>query len=91
MKIGLPELILIQFIIYMGLFLMSSYIGLLICLVMAPIFFFVLIISMLAEVFDRSPVSRSYYTFMASGAIIPLIVLFIGVTMDPHALDWLNE
>ena len=91
MKIGLLELILIQFIIYMGLFFMSSYIGLLICLVMAPIFFFVLIISLLAEIFDRSKVSRSYYTFMLSGVIVPIVVLMIGLSLDPHALDWLNE
>lgn len=91
MKIGLPELILIQFIFYMALFFMNSYVGLLICLVMAPIFFFILVISLLAELFDRSPVPRSYYLFMASGVVVPLVVLFIGVTMDPHALDWVNE
>lgn len=75
----------------MGLFLMSSYIGLLICLVMAPIFFFVLVISLLAEIFDRSKVSRLYYFFMASGVLVPIIVIIIGISLDPHALDWLNE
>ena len=91
MKVKLPELILIQFILYMALFMMSRYVGLLICLVMTPIFLFVLIISLLAELFDRSTVPKSYYTFMASGVVVPVIVIIIGIMLDPHALDWLNE
>lgn len=91
MRLRLPELILIQLIFYIGIYLMSSYIGIMICLVMAPIFLFVLVISLIAEVLDRSKVSKTYYAFMFSGFIIPLIVLIFVVISDPNALKWLEE
>ena len=91
MKVGLLELILIQFIIYMGIYMMDNYTGIMLCLVMAPIFLFILIVALISELLDKSKVPRLYYKFMISGVIMPLLVLFIGVTMDPGALDWLSE
>ena len=91
MKIGLLELILIQFIIYMGLYLLNSYIGIMICVVMVPICFFTLIVSLISELLDRSKVPTLYYKFMITGFIIPLIILVIGLTLDPNALDWMAD
>ena len=91
MKIGLIELSLIQFVMYMAIYLLNSYVGIMLCLVMAPIFLFILIVSLIAEFFDRSKVPALYYKFMLTGVIIPLIVLITGITLDPGALDWLNE
>ena len=91
MSIKLPELILIQFIIYFGIYLLDNYIGIMICLVMSPIFLFVLIISLLAELLDRSTVPKSYYLFMLSGFLIPLVVIVVAIILDPNALKWLEE
>jgi len=90
-KIGLLELILIQFIIYMGIYLLNSYVGIMICLVMAPICFFTLIVSLISELLDRSKVPKLYYKFMVTGFIIPLIILLVGLTLDPNALDWMTD
>ena len=91
MKIRIPELILIQFIIYLALYLLNHYIGIMLCLVMAPIFLFVLLISLIAEWLEKSAVSRSYYWFMLTGFLVPLFVLVLTIVMDPNALKWLTE
>jgi len=57
---------------------------------MAPIFFFVLMISLLAEAFERSRISKTYFAFMISGCLVPLAVLLFVVVLDPSALKWLE-
>jgi quinol-cytochrome oxidoreductase complex cytochrome b subunit len=75
----------------MGVYMLDNYTGIMLCLVMAPIFLFILIVALIAELLDRSKVPRLYYKFMITGVIVPILVLIIGVTVDPGALDWLSE
>lgn len=75
--IGLTEVVIIQLILYVGLWLWSDYVASLLSIVFVPIFFALLLISLISELIERSKVPRKYYYFMISTIIIPIVVALL--------------
>ena len=72
MRIGLPELILVQLILYAGLWLISPYVGFMLSMIVATISAAILVISLIMELVDRSKVPKIYFRFMLT-AVLSLI------------------
>ena len=90
-KIGLAEIYLIQMILYALVYLGNSYIGFMLCLIMAVISFALLILSLIFEVLDRSNVPRYYFKIMISAIISPVVIIVLFSTLDPTSFDWMVE
>ncbi|MEM9822947.1 MAG: hypothetical protein AAF985_17840 [Bacteroidota bacterium] len=84
------ELILIQFLFYLVLWLWNDYIASLISAVFACIFFFILLISLVVEWIEPSKVPRSYFVFMLISVLCPILVGVLFFNIMGGNLDWLN-
>ena len=91
MRIGLSEAFLLQFIGYSIIYFINSYIGFLLCLVISVIAAAILIIASISELVERSKVPASYYTYMVTAILSPIVVLALFSLFDPTSFDWLNE
>ena len=89
-NLGLFEIFLIQFIIYSILWLWDDYIGSLITVVMIPICFFLLIISLIAELIERSKVPKKYFYFMGISAMAPLVAALIFIFFMGADFEWMS-
>ncbi|MEO1626964.1 MAG: hypothetical protein AAFV25_17550 [Bacteroidota bacterium] len=83
------EIFLLQFVLYLLLWLWSDYIGMLLNLAFAIIFLAVLLISCIVEWIEPSKVPRAYFVFMLVSVCAPLAAilcfwLFFG------ELSWLE-
>ena len=91
MHLGILEIILIQIIIYSSVFLVNSYVGFLLCLIIGCIAIAIMIFSLIVEVIEKSKVPKSYYRYMATACIVPFIVILIFSIFEPNTFQWLNE
>ena len=91
MRIGQIEIFLIQIIIFTAIYLMNSYVGFLICLVLGCIAFALLLLSLIFELVDKSKVPKSYYIFMLNTGIAAFLVLIIFSVFVYGSFDWMNE
>ena len=78
-----------QTILYGLLFLISDYAGTLLAAIIGAIAFAVWVISWLTELIQRSKVSRTYYTFILSAWLAPLLAL-VGWVLLRGRLEWLG-
>jgi len=91
MRLGYIEVLLIQVIAYALVYLANDYIGFMLCLIISIIAASLLILSLVFELIDKSKVPRSYYFYMVTAVLAPLIVLIgysIGVT---GSFDWMKD
>lgn len=90
MRLRPVEILLLEIVIYLGLWLWNDYLATLLSLTFAGIFLFILLISLLAEWIERSKVPRWYYSLMIVSILAPLIAaaLFLLFT---GSLPWLNK
>ena len=91
MRIGQIEIFLIQIIIFTAIYLLNSYVGFLICLVLGCIAFALLLLSLIFELVDKSKVPKSYYIFMLNTGIAAFLVLIIFSVFVYGSFDWMNE
>jgi len=89
-KIRPIELFLIEFIIYSLLWLWDDYIASLMTVVMTSICFFILIISLITELIEKSKVPRWYYYFMVISVIAPIIVALVFIAFMGADFEWMN-
>jgi len=89
-SLGIIEICLIQIIIYCLFWLANPYLAFLLTVIIVPIFAFLLIISLIAELLDRSKVPKWYYKFMFLSFIIPLIVALVFYTIDRTVFEWMQ-
>lgn len=73
-NVGLLEISLIQVIFYSVIWFIDDYFAILITVIITVILFAVLIISLITEWIEKSKVPRSYFTWMITSTIIPLVV-----------------
>ena len=91
MNIGQTELFLVQLIIYTAVYLINSYIGFLVCLIIACIAFAILLLSLVFELIDRSKVPKAYYLFMVNATIAPLLVMAAFSLFITGSFDWTKD
>ena len=91
MRLGYIEVFLGQLIIYALVYLVNDYIGFMLCLIISVIAASLLLLSLVFELIDRSKVPRSFYFYMLTAVLAPVVVLAgysIGVT---GSFDWMND
>jgi hypothetical protein len=71
------EVLLIEVIFYLALWLMNDYIATYLSLIFGSICFFILLFTGIAELLERSKVSRQYFWFMAMSALAPILAAAI--------------
>jgi hypothetical protein len=76
-KLRAIELLLIQVIFYLLLWLFNDYIATYLSLIFGSICFFILLFTGIAELLERSKVSRKYFLFMLMSVIAPVLAAMI--------------
>ena len=76
-KIRPFEIFLIEVIFYLGLWLLNDYVAMYLSLVFGSIFMFILLFTGIAELLERSKVSRKYFWVMALSVLAPIIAAAI--------------
>ena len=89
MRIGLLEIILLQIILYSGLWILSPYAGFMLSMIVATISAAVLVISLIMELVDRSKVPKIYFRFMLTAVICPIVVALFFIAFYPDAMSWM--
>lgn len=89
-KIRPVEIFLIEFIIFSILWLWDDYIASLLTVVIPIICLFILIISLLAELVERSKVPRWYYIIMILSILAPIIAALVFVFFVGADFEWMN-
>lgn len=82
---------LIQVILYTLLWLVSEYVGLLVCIVMASIFGAIWLFSIIVEKIEKSKVPQSFFGWMFLSIWPPLIVALAFTIYYKGNFDWLNQ
>lgn len=91
MRIGQLEIFLVFVIIFTLIYLVNSYIGFLVCLILGCIAVALLLLSFIFEFIDRSKVPREYYLFMFNAALAAFLVLIAFSLFFEGSFDWMNE
>jgi hypothetical protein len=83
------EIFLIQIIVYLLLWLWNDFVATLLSLSFAAIGLFVLIISIIAELIDRSKVPRWYFYVIIISVLTPILVGSLFMYIKQGSLDWM--
>ena len=81
---------LIQVIFYSGVWLISEYTGLLLCLLMSACIGSLLIFALVAELVQKSKVPKAYYKWMLLSSIAPAFVAIAFSLLYGGNFDWLG-
>ena len=76
------EIFLVEVIIYLVIWMANDYLGSLLSLIFGSIFLGILVISLLAELIERSKVPKWYYTFMWISVLAPILVSAIMILIN---------
>ncbi|NNK89069.1 MAG: hypothetical protein HKO89_00535 [Saprospiraceae bacterium] len=90
MKIRYIEGILLQIIFYSIIWLISEYVGLLLCLIMGFVIGALLAFAWMVEFIEKSKVPSSYYKWMLISSLVPLIVALFFSLVYKGNFDWLS-
>ncbi len=71
-RLGFIEIFLIQFVVYIFLWMINDYLASMLTITFAMIAFFILLISLVAELIERSRVPRWYFVLMIASILAPL-------------------
>jgi len=89
-KIRPIEIFLIEFILFSLLWLWDDYIASMLTIVFSFIFFFILVISLMVELVERSKVPRWYFTLMAISIFAPIAAAFVFIYFMGADFEWLS-
>ena len=76
-NIGLWELAIVQAILYTGLWLWNEYIASLVSIILVPIIFSILLISLISELIEKSKVPKVYFKFMIISILTPIVIALL--------------
>ena len=88
--LSMTEVFLIQAVFYTLLWLWNDHAATILTLSFAAIALFILVISLIAEVLDRSKVPRWYFWVMGISIVTPLIIGGFFLTLKNGTLDWMT-
>lgn len=91
MRVSLFEIFLFQVVLYGALWLYDEFMASFMCISIPIIVLVILIISLLAELFEPSRISRKYFWIMGISIVVPLIVGLGFYMMYDGKLDWLTH
>jgi hypothetical protein len=82
------EILLIEVIIYLGLWLLNDYVAMYLSMIFGSICFFILLFTGIAELLERSKVSRKYFWIMAASALAPVIAAALFFLVLGGEMTW---
>jgi uncharacterized membrane protein HdeD (DUF308 family) len=88
--LSMTEVFLIQAVFYIVVWMWNDHAATILTLSFAAIALFILVISLIAEVLDRSKVPRWYFWVMAISVLTPLIIGAFFLTLKNGTLDWMK-
>ena len=77
MKSRIIEIFLLQLIIYGAFWVWDSFIGLFMSIAFSVIALFILVVSIIAELIEKSKVPRAYFIHMIGAILAPLLALLL--------------
>ena len=89
-KWGFIEIFLLEFVIYILLWLVNDYLAMMLSLTFCVICFFILLISLVAELIERSRVPRWYFTLMIASILAPILSAVIYLSITGGLENWLD-
>lgn len=90
LKLRPIEWFLIEFVLYILLWMINDYMATLVSSIFIIIFAALLLVAGISELIEPSKVPRSYYIFMAISIITPLLVGVVYLLIIGGDLDWLK-
>jgi hypothetical protein len=88
--LSMTEVFLIQAVFYIIVWMWNDHAATILTLSFAAIALFILAISLIAEVLDRSKVPRWYFWVMGISVLTPLIIGAFFLTLKNGTLDWMK-
>ncbi len=86
-KIRSIEVLLIQVVIYLAIWLTNDYLATYLSLILGSICFFILFFTGIAELLERSKISKNYFWFMLMSVIAPILAAIIFFLLGGE-LSW---
>ena len=87
--LSISEIFFIQVIVYLLVWLWNDFVATILSLSFTAIAFFILVISLIAELIDRSKVPRWYFYVMVLSVLTPLLVGSLFMYIKKGSLDWM--
>lgn len=84
------EILLIEIVIYLLLWLYNDYLASLLSIIFGSICLLILIISLIVELIERSKVPRWYYWFLAASVMAPVVAALIYLFIS-GGVDWMKQ
>lgn len=88
--LSITEVFLIEAIVYIALWLWNEYIATIMTLSFSAIALFILIISLIAEVIERSKVPRWYFSYMIISVLTPLVIGAFFMVLNKGSFGWMK-
>ena len=86
----MTEVFLVEAIVYLLLWMWNDYVATILTLSFTAIALFILLVSLVAELIERSKVPRWYFGLMVISVITPLIVGVFFMVLKKGGLDWMH-
>ena len=90
LKLRPIEWFLLQFGLYIILWLISDYVATLVSVIFLVVFFAILLVALISEMIEPSKVPRSYYIFMIISVLAPLLAGVLFLSIIGGDLNWLK-
>lgn len=85
------EVALVETVVFLLLWLWNPYIGFMLTLFFVGISFLVLVISLIAELIEKTKITRAYFWWMATSVLVPLIIAAFFVWTSGEGIeDWMQ-
>lgn len=89
-KIRPLEILLVQVIIYLFLWIFDDYLASMLSLIIGGIMLFILLMSLVVELVERSKVPRWYFYFLGVSVLAPLIAGLVYLLIS-GGLGWMDK
>lgn len=88
--LSITELFLIEAIVYIGLWLWNEYVATILTLSFSAIALFILAISLISELIERSKVPRWYFSYMFISILTPLVIGAFFYVLNKGSFSWMK-
>ena len=88
--LSITEIFLIEAIIYIALWMWNEYVATILTLAFSAIALFILIISLISELIERSKVPRWYFSYMVISILTPLIIGVFFLVLNNGSFAWMK-
>jgi hypothetical protein len=88
-RLNLTEIALIQAVLYLLLWMWNDFLATILSLSFSVIAFFVLLISLISELLERTKVPRAYFWLMIVSCLVPLFIGSFFMLLKKGTLDWM--